>query len=184
MKIPFVYCLLAACSLSLMPLAAGQSCGPYGCSSGGSMGWYSMPSYSSPSYEYSSPVIRTSTAYETSSPGSSSYSVGDDGSVLAPNGDKVKSLGGVEIVAKSYAMSRSGESAPSKSASSGQCQCDCGPTLAIMKAQMDRIESKLEQRYGDSDVFDQKQSRSPKAESALARLDAIHQRQQTQLAMR
>lgn len=157
---PFVFCLLVAC-LCWPTFAGAQSCGPGGC--GTSMGWYSQPTYS-----YSYPAAVTSPTYGTYS-GSSSYSVADDGSIIAPDGGRVTRVGGVEVVAKSYAMSLSKGSEPSKSASSQQCQCDCGPTLAIMKAQLDRIEDKL--------AYREPQSAKPTADAAVARLEQIRSRQ-------
>lgn len=177
---PFV-CFLLACCWCAITLPAAAQCGPGGCNVGGGMmgGWYSTPTASS--YEYSAPVVRTSIGSSISSTGSAGYSVGSDGSVLAPNGDRVKSLGGVEIVAKQWAATAR-QSTDTKANSAGGC--DCAPTLAIMKAQLDRIESKLDRvtPYGDNE----KQSQAiPKADAAVARLESIQARQHREsLALR
>ena len=170
--------LLTACLL--LPSFCYAQCGPGGCSTAGGLmgGWYSAPTY-----QYSQPVqysqrsvTYTSPSYTTSSASSSNsgYTVSDNGSIIAPDGGTVTKLGGVEIVAKSYATSLSNQQARSESGSSGQCQC--GPDLAIMNATLMAMSKKLDS-IEDKLAYREKQSAKPTADAALARLEQLRARQ-------
>ena len=192
MRWPILFAIVSM--LLLAGIANGQMvCGPNGC--------YNVGSFNQPSYTYSAPIIRRPViqrSYVTSQPwqvssaaptatastASGSYSVADDGSVVAPDGGKVTKLGGVEIVAKS--------AKGFGSTANGSCNCDCASKLAALEQAIKGNEALLQDIKSAVTTYREPTSQSkpkPPADRAydsLARLEEIHREGQSkrQLAMR
>lgn len=114
-----------------------------------------------------------------------SYRSTEDGRVVAPNGDVVSSVGGVEVVSKDWAMGRiqaAEEAAMTYATIPSGCDCkDYSAELAEIKTTLNRIEQRLP--YGDEN----KQSKADREfERQLARqqeAQALIQQQITERAL-
>lgn len=145
---PFAFLLAVGSLLTLSLPAQAQWSSRYQTCPGGNCGSVTR-SYSGPLVDRT--VTRTVTpSYATSAPSTASYassastySVGDEGQVLASNGDVVKSVGGVEVVAKDWAMNRiaTAEDAAMSFASIPSCECpDYSAQFKEISERLDRIE--------------------------------------------
>ena len=184
MRWPILFAIVSM--LLLAGIANAQMvCGPNGC--------YNVGSFNQPSYTYSAPIIRRPViqrSYVTSQPwqvssaaptatastASGSYSVADDGSVIAPDGGRVTKLGGVEIMAKSA----------KGFGSTAECDCDCASKLAELERAIKGNEALLQDIKAAVTTYREPTSQAKQSDNSLARLEAIHREGQAkrQLAMR
>lgn len=146
---PFAIALLACCTCAFGSAEGQMVCGPNGCYSVGASrsGFFGRSVYRTRAVT-TSPMLTTSSGYVASSTPvlssvvstspTTTYGVADDGRVVAANGDTVKSIGGVEVVSRDWALARI---AKAEDAAMSYASIPEGCNCKDYSEQLDRIEA-------------------------------------------